>query len=77
MNKVTITLDAEKIALEHIRDSLLQAIEQKAIEVVRSKLTEEEQSKITIRITDRSSEKMSLEVEGPQEVLDKLKCALE
>jgi hypothetical protein len=79
MLNVTCEINGKKIDISDssaIDQAILQGVIGKATDVVKAKLTEEEQNKITITVKGDSLDDLSLNVSGPEEVIAKLKSAL-
>ena len=79
MLKVTCEINGQKIDINDtaaIDKAIMAAGADRAIKIVKSKLTEEEQGKITITVKGNSTSDLSLNVKGPDEILAKLKAAI-
>ena len=79
MLKVTVTINGQQIDINDtaaIDKAMMSAGVDRAIKVVKSKLTEEEQGKITINVIGSSTKDLALNVKGPDVILAKLKTAI-
>lgn len=80
MINISFEINGKRITPDQVGDALeaamLKGVAEKATEVVKSKLSPEEQSQISIEIVGTSLEDLSLHATGPQEILDKIKAGL-
>ena len=79
MLNITYTINGRRIDPQNsnaIEKAILEGVVEKAIGVVKSKLTPDEADKITIAVKGDSLDKLSLNARGPGEIVDKLKKAL-
>lgn len=79
MFTITCTINGQTIDINNssaIDRAILSGVIDKATDVVRAKLTEEEQSKITIAVKGTSLDHLTLNVSGPDEIIAKIKAAL-
>jgi len=57
--------------------AILNQVAEHAVKVIRSKLTPEEQDRVSIKIEGENLKSLSLNLSGPEEILAKVKAALE
>jgi len=79
MLNISCEINGQKIDLRNrnvIEQTIINAVAEKGIEAVRSVLSQEEISKITITINGKSVDDLSLNISGPDEIIDKIKSSL-
>jgi hypothetical protein len=57
--------------------AILNQVAEHAVKVIRSKLTPEEQDRVSIKIEGENLKSLSLNLSGPEEILAKVKADLE
>lgn len=79
MINVTCEIGGKKIDISDkvaIKNAMFQAVVDRAIGVATQVLTPEETAQITIKVVGDSLDDVSLNINGPEEIVDKIKAAL-
>lgn len=80
MIKITFEVGGKQVDPHRIGDSIQAAVLRQVAEhvtnVVRSKLSFEEQSQVSIKVTGRDLKSLSLRASGPEEVIAKIQASL-
>jgi len=79
MINVTCEINGQKVNIKNrnaIEQAIINAAVSKGVDVVKSKLSAHEASQVTITVKGKSLDDLSLNISGPEEILEKIKSAL-
>lgn len=81
MFKISFQLNGRPVSPTSFGNSMeaaiLNQVAEHAVKVIRSKLTPEEQDRVSIKIEGENLKSLSLNLSGPEEILAKVKADLE